>query len=71
MIKPGVFLAPNLSDRFECRFVSVRFEKCPAIMCKNMEGSTFGVWIAHGEGIFTLLDNLFYFKFFYLFTSFS
>ncbi|CAH1394012.1 unnamed protein product [Nezara viridula] len=56
-MKPSVFLAPNLSDRYECRFVNVKFEKCPAIMCKNMEGSVFGVWIAHGEGRFTFKND--------------
>ncbi|XP_014278161.1 phosphoribosylformylglycinamidine synthase isoform X1 [Halyomorpha halys] len=55
--KPSVFLAPNLSDRYECRFVNVKFEKSPALMCRNMEGSMFGVWIAHGEGRFTFDSN--------------
>lgn len=40
----------NLSGRFECRFSSVRIEASPAIMLQGMEGSTLGVWSAHGEG---------------------
>ncbi|CAA3006804.1 probable phosphoribosylformylglycinamidine synthase, chloroplastic mitochondrial [Olea europaea subsp. europaea] len=40
----------NESGRFECRFTSVKIEKSPAIMFKGMEGSTLGVWAAHGEG---------------------
>lgn len=40
----------NESGRFECRFTSVRIEESPAIMFKGMEGSTLGVWAAHGEG---------------------
>jgi phosphoribosylformylglycinamidine synthase len=40
----------NRSGRFESRFVSVRILPSPSIMLKGMEGSTLGVWIAHGEG---------------------
>ena len=40
----------NKSGRFESRFVNVRVEKSNAIMLKDMEGSTLGVWVAHGEG---------------------
>ncbi|KAI3470773.1 hypothetical protein Pfo_027436 [Paulownia fortunei] len=40
----------NESGRFECRFTSVKIEKSPALMFKGMEGSTMGVWAAHGEG---------------------
>ncbi|KAL6526799.1 hypothetical protein OROGR_015889 [Orobanche gracilis] len=40
----------NESGRFECRFTSVKLEKSPALMFKGMEGSTLGVWAAHGEG---------------------
>ncbi|KAG8390030.1 hypothetical protein BUALT_Bualt01G0040800 [Buddleja alternifolia] len=40
----------NESGRFECRFTSVKIEKSPALMFRGMEGSTLGVWAAHGEG---------------------
>ena len=40
----------NKSGRFESRFVNVRVEKSNAIMLQGMEGSTLGVWVAHGEG---------------------
>lgn len=40
----------NESGRFECRFTSVTIGDSPAIMFKGMEGSTLGVWCAHGEG---------------------
>ncbi|KAL8151773.1 hypothetical protein V2J09_021581 [Rumex salicifolius] len=40
----------NKSGRFECRFTSVTIKDSPAIMFKGMEGSTLGVWAAHGEG---------------------
>ncbi|BBG95934.1 purine biosynthesis 4, partial [Prunus dulcis] len=40
----------NESGRFECRFTSVTIKDSPAIMFRGMEGSTLGVWAAHGEG---------------------
>ncbi|KAK4256008.1 hypothetical protein QN277_008929 [Acacia crassicarpa] len=40
----------NESGRFECRFTSVTIKDSPAIMFSGMEGSTLGVWSAHGEG---------------------
>ena len=40
----------NKSGRFESRFSTVRIISSPSIMLKGMEGSTLGVWVAHGEG---------------------
>lgn len=40
----------NMSGRFECRFTSVTIKDSPSIMLRGMEGSTLGVWAAHGEG---------------------
>ncbi len=40
----------NRSGRFESRFAAVRIQKSPAIMLEGMEGSTLGIWVAHGEG---------------------
>jgi phosphoribosylformylglycinamidine synthase len=40
----------NQSGRFESRFSTVHVLPNPAIMLKGMEGSTLGIWIAHGEG---------------------
>ena len=40
----------NLSGRFESRWATVRVVESPAIMFKDMAGSTLGVWVAHGEG---------------------
>jgi len=40
----------NESGRFECRFSSVKIGESPAVMLKGMEGTTVGIWIAHGEG---------------------
>ena len=54
---PPLFLGPNLSGRFESRFVSVKIQPSEAIMFKNMEGSILGVWVAHGEGKFCFSDE--------------
>lgn len=40
----------NELGRFECRFTSVQIGESSAIMFKGMQGSTLGVWSAHGEG---------------------
>jgi phosphoribosylformylglycinamidine synthase len=40
----------NRSGRFESRFSTVSILRSPAIMLQGMEGSTLGVWVAHGEG---------------------
>ncbi|NLE11098.1 MAG: phosphoribosylformylglycinamidine synthase, partial [Actinobacteria bacterium] len=40
----------NISGRFESRFSTVAIEDSPAIMLQGMAGSTFGVYVAHGEG---------------------
>ncbi|DAZ94385.1 TPA: hypothetical protein N0F65_003249, partial [Lagenidium giganteum] len=40
----------NASGRYESRFVSVKIQKSKSILLQGMEGSSFGVWVAHGEG---------------------
>lgn len=55
--EPGVFLDHNISERFECRWTTIKIEKSPSIMLQGMEGSVFGVWTAHGEGRFTFRNN--------------
>jgi phosphoribosylformylglycinamidine synthase len=40
----------NNSGRFESRFLTVHVLPGPSIMLKGMEGSTLGIWVAHGEG---------------------
>ncbi|MBI5055859.1 MAG: phosphoribosylformylglycinamidine synthase [Nitrospirae bacterium] len=40
----------NVSGRFESRFSTVKILPSPAIMLKGMEGSSLGIWVAHGEG---------------------
>jgi phosphoribosylformylglycinamidine synthase len=40
----------NASGRFESRFATITVRPSPAIMLRGMEGSTLGIWSAHGEG---------------------
>ena len=49
-------LLHNDSGKFESRFSSVKIQKSPAVMFKGMEGSSLGVWVAHGEGRFHFPD---------------
>ncbi|XP_057663303.1 phosphoribosylformylglycinamidine synthase [Diorhabda carinulata] len=58
--KPDIMLRHNQSERFECRWSTVRIEKSNSIMLNNMEGSSFGVWVAHGEGRFTFKTDSIY-----------
>ncbi|EDO49597.1 predicted protein [Nematostella vectensis] len=46
----GVCFTHNISERFESRFVTVTIESSPALMLQGLEGSSLGVWVAHGEG---------------------
>lgn len=44
----------NESHKFESGFVSVEILPNPSVMLKTMEGMKLGIWIAHGEGKFSL-----------------
>ncbi|SDG73901.1 phosphoribosylformylglycinamidine synthase [Psychroflexus sediminis] len=44
----------NDSGKFECRFTAVTISESKSIMLKSLEGSTLGIWAAHGEGKFYL-----------------
>ncbi len=48
----------NASGKFESSFLSVKIPKSNAIMLKSLTGSELGIWIAHGEGKFTLPKNV-------------
>ncbi len=43
----------NDTGKFECSFTSVAIQKNPSVMLHNLEGSTLGIWAAHGEGKFS------------------
>ncbi len=44
----------NDSHKFESNFVGLTIEASNSVFLKGLEGSTLGVWIAHGEGKFRL-----------------
>ncbi|MEQ9591399.1 MAG: phosphoribosylformylglycinamidine synthase [Cyclobacteriaceae bacterium] len=47
----------NGSGKFESSFVNISIGKTNSIMLKSLEGSRLGVWLAHGEGRFTLPED--------------
>jgi phosphoribosylformylglycinamidine synthase len=53
-------LVHNDSGRFESRFSSVKIGDSPSVFFKGMEGSSLGVWVAHGEGKFYFPDDKVY-----------
>ncbi|SFE48244.1 phosphoribosylformylglycinamidine synthase [Thermophagus xiamenensis] len=44
----------NDSHKFESAFVTMKIEDNNSVMLKSLTGSKIGVWIAHGEGKFSL-----------------
>lgn len=52
-----VALAENKSERFECRWSSIKIESSPSILLKDLEGSVLGCWVAHHEGRFTYRND--------------
>lgn len=44
----------NDSHKFESNFVGLDIRKSGSVMLDSLEGSTLGVWVAHGEGKFNL-----------------
>ena len=44
----------NDSGKFECQFTAVNIGPSSSIMMQGLEGSTLGIWAAHGEGKFHL-----------------
>ncbi|KMQ92446.1 phosphoribosylformylglycinamidine synthase [Lasius niger] len=57
-ISGGIYLDHNLSEKFECRWSTVKIESSPSIMLKGMEGSVLGIWVAHGEGRFIFREEV-------------
>jgi phosphoribosylformylglycinamidine synthase len=49
----NVKMARNLSGKFECRFLPVKYTLDDSVLT----GSTLGIWVAHGEGRFKLSDG--------------
>jgi phosphoribosylformylglycinamidine synthase len=47
-------LAHNISNRFECAFLSVDIPQNNSVMLGSLSGTRLGIWAAHGEGRFRL-----------------
>ncbi|MBI5026066.1 MAG: phosphoribosylformylglycinamidine synthase [Nitrospirae bacterium] len=47
----------NRSGRFESRFVTAKIFESPSVMLNGIDGSTLGIWVAHGEGRAHFPDN--------------
>lgn len=54
---PSFKMKRNVSNRFESRFSTIKIKKSNSIMLKNLEDSVLGVWVAHGEGRFSIDAN--------------
>ena len=54
LIAPSAKMLHNDSGKYECNFTSVVIEPNNSVMLSSLEGTTLGVWIAHGEGKFHL-----------------
>ena len=58
LIYPGMDLKPkmlhNESHKFESTFLSVDIQANNSVMMSSLEGKSLGVWVAHGEGKFSL-----------------
>ncbi len=46
----------NQSERYECRFVSLKVEDSPSVLFKGMAGSVIPITLAHGEGYAEFID---------------
>jgi len=51
--QPQPRMLHNDSGKFECIFTAVTIETSSSIMLQGLEGSTLGIWAAHGEGKFS------------------
>ena len=47
----------NISHKFESEFVSVVIPQNDSVMFGSLSGSKLGIWVAHGEGRFSLPDD--------------
>jgi phosphoribosylformylglycinamidine synthase len=52
--KKAVKLLHNKSNKFESGFIGVRIPENKSVMLGNMAGMELGIWVAHGEGQFSL-----------------
>lgn len=48
----------NDSHKYESAFVGVTIGSSPSVLLSSLQGSSLGIWIAHGEGKFTFPEPL-------------
>ena len=48
----------NISHKFESQFVGVTVPKNDSVMFGSLSGTKLGIWVAHGEGRFSLPESL-------------
>lgn len=51
---PKPIMEHNISHKFESTYVSVEIPKNESVMFKSLSGFKLGIWVAHGEGRFSL-----------------
>ncbi|ETN63588.1 adenosine 2 [Anopheles darlingi] len=49
---PEIVLAGNRSEKYECRWVTVKIAPSKSVMLRRLAGSVLGCWVAHAEGRF-------------------
>ncbi|XP_052868748.1 phosphoribosylformylglycinamidine synthase [Anopheles cruzii] len=49
---PEIALAGNRSEKYECRWVTVKIAPSRSLMLRRLTGSVLGCWVAHAEGRF-------------------
>ncbi len=55
--KQGVRMLHNDSHKFESAFLSLQIPENNSVMFKSLGGSKLGIWVAHGEGKFSLPES--------------
>lgn len=48
----------NDSHKYESAFVGVTIEDSPSVMLNTLQGSSLGIWVAHGEGKFSFPSEI-------------
>ncbi|XP_039449079.1 phosphoribosylformylglycinamidine synthase isoform X1 [Culex pipiens pallens] len=54
---PDVVLIQNVSERFECRWSTLKISESNSFMLRKLSNSILGCWIAHGEGQFSFKNK--------------
>lgn len=54
---PDVVLLQNASERFECRWSTLKISDSTSFMLRKLTNSILGCWIAHGEGQFSFKNE--------------